>query len=230
MRGLARDGRSPRTSRESRRAPLSLPPFSRTPILSPSPDPFSLLFSSLFFSLPVPLLTSLPPSFLSSLIHILSSPLSFSLSWQSLHGGGVHEELCAPRGSATVYLNSDLRSDTGVKLAKEVSRCLCIQDTGSSCLLGSSWNPSFSQRRNDASRSTVAPSSGGLRNGVPARKLEPFGLVYIIRRACNPSISRIFSFSFLSLRVHPSVELIRRNGPIRDESHPFFIALYNSRS
>lgn len=65
-----------------------------------------------------------------SLLQIVSS-LSIFLSFGWL--AGVSTEVvftsCAPRGSATVYLNSDLRSDTGLKLAKEVSRCRCIQDT-----------------------------------------------------------------------------------------------------
>lgn len=198
MRGLARDGRSPRTSREREREREgldSLRSLARSILFSPSPH--SLLFSSLFFSLPppsspsfLPLHTSLPPSRASS-----------SLSSEgSLHGGGVHEP-CAPRGTATVYLNSDLRSDTGLKLAKEVSRCLCIQDTAPPS------NPFRSQRRNDA---TVRPAFHGnhhsrvLREGAAVeklfspRKLEPW----------------IFSVLCVYVYVRVCVELIRRNGPI----------------
>lgn len=196
MRGLARDGRSPRTSREREREREgldSLSVLSHAPFSSPLlPTRFcSLLFSSRFPppSSPsfLPLHTSLPPSRASS-----------SLSSEgSLHGGGVHEP-CAPRGTATVYLNSDLRSDTGLKLAKEVSRCLCIQDTAPPS------NPFRSQRRNDA---TVRPAFHGnhhsrvLREGAAVeklfspRKLEPI-------------------FSVLCVYVRVCVELIRRNGPI----------------
>lgn len=78
MRGLARDGRSPRTSRrekerkrekEARGPRLSLRSLAHSILFSPSPD--SLLFSSLFFSLPL-------LSFLSSLIHLSSLSLSLS--------------------------------------------------------------------------------------------------------------------------------------------------------
>lgn len=79
MRGLARDGRSPRTSRErgrereSREGLDSLRSLARSILFSPSPH--SLLFSSLFFSLPPSLL-----SFLSSLTHVSSSLASLLLS------------------------------------------------------------------------------------------------------------------------------------------------------
>lgn len=76
MRGLARDGRSPRTSREREREREgldSLRSLARSILFSPSPH--SLLFSSLFFSLPPSLL-----SFLSSLTHVSSSLASLLLS------------------------------------------------------------------------------------------------------------------------------------------------------
>lgn len=150
MRGLARDGRSPRTSRE----PPGLKSL-RSPARPFSPD--SLLFSSPFFSLP------LTPS-LSHVVRVLPlfSPFRPLYAVSSFFARrvflshrliGVSTEVvftsCAPRGSATVYLNSDLRSDTGLKLAKEVSRCRCIQDTATHrYALGP--GPRF-QRRNDVS-------------------------------------------------------------------------------
>lgn len=162
MRGLARDGRSPRTSREREREREgldSLRSLARSILFSPSPH--SLLFSSLFFSLPppsspsfLPLHTSLPPSRASS-----------SLSSEgSLHGGGVHEP-CAPRGTATVYLNSDLRSDTGLKLAKEVSRCLCIQDTAPPWVLRTPFVPKEETMPRFAPRSTATTTRESFERG-----------------------------------------------------------------
>lgn len=76
----------------------------------------------------LPLTRSLAPS--SRLSYFLSSSSScfFPSSSAETEEDGVFTS-CAPRGSATVYLNSDLRSDTGLKLAEEVSRCRCIQNT-----------------------------------------------------------------------------------------------------
>lgn len=76
-----------------------------------------------------------------------------------------------------MYLNSDLRSDTGLKLAKEVSRCLCIQDTAPPS------NPFRSQRRNDATvrpafhgnhHSRVLQEEAAVEKLFSPRKLEPW--------------------------------------------------------
>ena len=165
MRGLARDGRSPRTSRREKERKRERERAERASTLSPfSRTLHSLLpFSRLAFVLFSFLLAS--PPLLPFLPHTPLLPLSLSLiQRQNLHGGGVHEP-CAPRGSATVYLNSDLRSDTGLKLAKEVSRCLCIQDTAPPWILRTPFVPKEGTMRATARpafhRNHHCPSGGG---------------------------------------------------------------------
>lgn len=78
-----------------------------------------------------------------------------------------------------MYLNSDLRSDTGLKLAKEVSRCLCIQDTAPPWILRTPFVPKEGTMRATARpafhRNHHCPSGGGgsvEKLFSPARKLE----------------------------------------------------------
>lgn len=124
MRGLARHGRSPDRAREpaglkSQRGPAVLPQVETPPCISLSPRGSRSLGPLRFRSLGPPNRLSTPSPRLS---YFLSSSFICFFPGCTADEGGVFTS-CAPRGSATVYLNSDLRSDTGLKLAKEVSRC-----------------------------------------------------------------------------------------------------------
>lgn len=129
MRGLARDGRSP-DSQSRRGSSRGIGPFLQV-------DSFLRLFLSLSLFLiarfPLSSVHSAPvlsPCLRVSFLLLAFVPYTFSLP--SRRTEVVYSRACVPRGSATVYLNSDLRSDTGLELAEEVSRCRCIQDTTSS--------------------------------------------------------------------------------------------------
>lgn len=128
-----------------------------------------------------------------------------------------------------MYLNSDLRSDTGLKLAKEVSRCLCIQDTAPPWILRTPFVPKEGTMRATARpafhRNHHCPSGGGgsvEKLFSPARKLE-------LLRIFIPIFSSPFFVCIYIYICISSVELIRRNGPIMGSSRPFFTAyLYHS--
>lgn len=104
MRGLARHGRS--LDDQSRRgwSRCAARPFSQAPpCVSLSPRSFYL----------VPARSVHPAALTPSphLSYFLSSSFMCFFPASTADGGGVFTS-CAPRGSATVYLNSDLRSDT----------------------------------------------------------------------------------------------------------------------
>ena len=107
MRGLARHGRSPDDQSRRGWSRCAARPFSQ------ADSSLRLSFACREISTSFPLARSIQPSLTPSpcLSYFLSSSFMCIFPASTANGGGVFTS-CAPRGSATVYLNSDLRSDT----------------------------------------------------------------------------------------------------------------------